>query len=208
MQKNSSAQRWIQVETFSAWRAMLLEFLGADSCHVVKNLLEKRVLRIPFLPGTERNPPTQVRAGCNLSHAISKLWAVFAHFKTVNPKPYISHANSNIHVDGASQAAPTKSGWNGEKTSAQLWQEVVLLSEIGTHRVGTPNPTGPSRAKKNNIPVPCLSIDSWSSAHISTPMASSFEYILQICSCLQWCLSGVPYFRRAAIQGVAPSRLQ
>lgn len=108
---------------------MLFEFLGADSRHVVKNLLEKRVLRIPFLPGTERNPPTQVRVGCNLSHA-----------------------NSKIHVDGAGQAAPTKSDWNGEKTSAQLWRDVMLLSDIGTHRVGTPNPTGPLEQRKTTFP--------------------------------------------------------
>ncbi len=133
---------------------MLCEFLGADSCNVVKNPLEKRVLRIPFLPGMARNPLTQVGVGCNLSHAISKLFAVFAHFKNVNPKPLISHANSKIHVDGAGQAAPTKSDWNGEKTSAPLWRDVMLISDIGTYRVETPNPTGPSRANKHNFPVP------------------------------------------------------
>ena len=85
----------------------------------------------------------------------------------------------------------------------RMWCCYLTLGHIGT-----PNPTGLSRAKKNNIHVPRLSIDSWSSAHISTPMASSFEYILQICSRPQSCLSGVPYFKRAAIQGVAPSRLQ
>ena len=108
---------------------MLFEFLGADSRHVVKNLLEKRVLRIPFLPGTERNPPTQVRVGCNLSHA-----------------------NSKIHVDGAGQAAPTKSDWNGEKTSAQLWQDVMLLSDIGTYRDAQPNRTVSSKEKQHSRP--------------------------------------------------------
>lgn len=143
-----------------------------------------------------------------------------------------SASNTFSSRHGKESADPSQSGlqlvscklqnprwWCWSSCSNQVWLEwrenlsttvagcdVAIWHWDTSCRDTQPNRT--ARAKKNNFPIPWLSIDSWSSAHISTPMASRFEYINQICSCLQSCLSGVSYFRRAAIQGVAPSRLQ